>query len=414
MSHPPHRAERDAHKDGDHVELGECPAVSYPMQRQDPFHPPAEYEALRAQGPVVPARLSFAGDRPAWLVTRFKEAREVLADTRFSSDSRLPGFPVRRAHSTLIRMDPPDHTRYRDMINHEFVGRRVAELRPVIEDLTDRLLDDIARGPARSDLLPALAMPLPSLVICHLLGVSYADHVFLQERTADALRATSTAEEIDEAVADLGRYMDRVVQSKLDTPGDDIISRLVTDHVRTGACTPEVAADLARLLLVAGHVTTVNMIGLGILTLLQHPEQLDELRHNERLTGPAVNELLRHLTITPSLARVATQDVEVGGTLIRAGEGVMILLSSANRDEREFHDPATFDIHRKERVNLALGWGPHLCLGAALARLELQIVITRTLRRFPGLRLAVDLDTIPFRHKVNIYGVHELPVVWDE
>ncbi|NEE50547.1 cytochrome P450, partial [Streptomyces sp. SID8455] len=136
-------------------------------------------------------------------------------------------------------------------------------------------------------------------------------------------------------------------------------------------------------------------------------EQLQELRADERLIGPAVNELLRHLTITPSLARVATEDVEVGGTLIRAGEGVMILLSSANRDEREFLAPDTFDIHRTERGNLALGWGPHLCLGAALARLELQIVISRTLRRFPSLRLAVDLDSIPFRHKVNIYGVHE-------
>ncbi|MET8544520.1 cytochrome P450 [Kitasatospora sp. NPDC004799] len=396
------------------METPECPVVRYPMERQDPFHPPAEYAGLRARAAVVPAALSFAGDRPAWLVTRFQEAREVLSDTRFSSDSRLPGFPVRRAHSALIRMDPPEHTRYREMVNHEFVGRKVAELRPIIQELTDQLLDAIAEGPARSDLVPALAMPLPSLVICHLLGVSYADHVFLQERTADALRATSTPEEIDEAVADLGRYMDGVVRAKIDRPGDDIISRLVTDHVRTAGCTPETAADLARLLLVAGHVTTVNMIGLGILTLLRHPEQLAELRADERLIGPAVNELLRHLTITPSLARVATEDVEVGGTLIRAGDGVMVLLSSANRDEREFVDPDAFDIHRTERGNLAFGWGPHLCLGAALARLELQIVISGVLRRFPSLRLAVDLDSIPFRHKVNIYGVHELPVVWNE
>ncbi|WP_410631012.1 cytochrome P450 [Amycolatopsis sp. cmx-4-83] len=389
----------------------ECPVVTYPMERTDPFHPPPEYAGLRERAPVVPARLSFRPGHDAWLVTRYREARQVLDDTRFSSDSRLPGFPVRRAHSALIRMDPPEHTHYRAMLAPEFVGRRVAELRPVVHRLTGRLLDALDSGPAEVDLVPTLAMPLPSLVICHLLGVSYADHVFLQERTAAALRATSTPEEIDQAVADLGDYMDGVVREKTANPGDDLLSRLVAEQVRTGRCTPEVAADLARLLLVAGHVTTVNMIGLGLLTLLRNPRQLEELRADERLAAPAVTELLRHLSITPSLARVATEDIEVGGCLIKAGDGVMILLSSANRDEREYADPDRFDIHRAERQNLAFGWGPHLCLGASLARLELQVVLTAVARRFPRLELAVDLDDIPFRHKVNIYGVHELPVV---
>lgn len=271
---------------------------------------------------------------------------------------------------------------------------------------------DIAAGPSLVDLVPTLAMPLPSLVICRLLGVPYDDHAFLQERTAAALRAESSQEEIDRAVEELGDYMDGVVRRKARDPGDDLLGRLIANHVRTGECPLERAADLARLLLVAGHVTTVNMIGLGVLTLLRHPGQLERLRADPRLIGPAVNELLRHLSITATLSRVATQDIEVGGTLVRAGEGVMVLLSSANRDERAFESPDRFDIHRAERGNLAFGWGPHLCLGAALARLELKIVFGAVIRRFPTLRLAVELDDIPFREKVLIYGVHALPVTW--
>ncbi|MBC7975169.1 MAG: cytochrome P450 [Myxococcales bacterium] len=382
------------------------------MTRQDPFHPPFEYARLRAEGPVVRAKLAAEQGRLVWLVTRYEEAKQVLSDTRFSSDCRRPGFPSRRTFSAMIRMDPPDHTHYRRMLNGEFGASRIAELRPLIQELTDGLLDRIAAGPSPVDLVPTLAMPLPSLVICHLLGVPYSDHVFLQERTTAALRADSSQAEIDGAVDDLGRYMDGVVRRKARDLGDDLLSRLIADQVQAGGCTLDAAADLARLLLVAGHVTTVNMIGLGILTLLQHPQQMRQLRADPQLVVPAVNELLRHLSITATLSRVATEDLAVGGTMIRAGEGVLVLLSSANRDERAFDAPDEFDIHRAERGNLAFGWGPHICLGASLARLELRVVFDSVLRRFPNLACAVPLDDIPFREKVLIYGVHELPVTW--
>ncbi|MEU3199947.1 cytochrome P450 [Streptomyces sp. NPDC006996] len=394
-------------------ELARCPIVNYPMERVHPLHPPADYTHLRSTTAVVRAHQTFDGGRDIWLITRYREAKEVLNDTRFSSNSRLPGFPVRRTPSALIRMDPPEHTTYREMLNAEFVGRRVTQLRPAVQELVDQLLDGIEEAGQPCDLVPMLAMPLPSLVICRILGVPDADHVYLQERTTAALRADATEAQIDEAVEDLGRFMDTAIERKFSEPGDDILSRLIEEQVRTGRCSRETAADLARLLLVAGHVTTVHMIGLGILTLLEHPDQWEELRAHPELIGSAVNELLRFLTISPTVSRVATEDIEVDGVMIRAGDGVTVLLSSADRDPLQFYDPDLFDIHRKDGGHLAFGFGPHLCLGAALARMELQVVIGAVLKRFPSLRLTNDLDAINFRNRAMFYGVHELPVTWE-
>jgi cytochrome P450 len=388
------------------------PRIAFPMRREDPFHPPGEYARLRDEAPVMLARMAEEPARTVWLITRYAEAEQVLTDTRFSSDCRRPGYPQRRTFSALIRMDPPEHTRYRRMLMPEFTEKRIAGLRHVIQELSDQLLDKIVGGDRSVDLVPALAMPLPSLVICRLLGVSYNDHAYLQERTNAALRADSTAEDIDRAVADLGDYMTDVVHRKAKDPGDDLLGRMIVNHVRTGACSLATAADLARLLLVAGHVTTVNMIGLGMLVLLRHPTQSDHLRSDPRLIVPAVEELLRHLSITATLSRVATQDIDVGGTLIRKGDGVLVLLSSANRDERVYEAPDEFNIHRPRRRNLAFGWGPHICLGMPLARLELQIVFASVMRRLPSLRVAAEIENIPFREKVLIYGVHSLPVTW--
>jgi cytochrome P450 len=381
------------------------------MARDDPFHPPPEYASLRNNAAVVQANLGAEGRR-VWLVMRFEEAKQVLTDTRFSSDSRHPSFPVRRTYSALIRMDPPEHTRYRRMLNAEFSSSRMRELSPAVVELTKGLLDGMATGPQPTDFMRAVAMPLPSLVICHLLGVPADDRDFLTERTAAALQADASQSQIDQAVADLGEYMDDVVRAKARHPGDDLLGRLIRNHVERGQCTLDTAADLARLLLVAGHVTTVNMIGLGMLVLLRHPDQLAKLRRHPDRIERAVEELLRHLSITATLSRVATADIEVGGVLIREGEPVMVLLSSCNRDERAFDRPDALDLFRSAEKNLAFGWGPHLCLGAALARLELGLVLNEVIRRFPSLRVAVPLEEIPFREKVLIYGVHELPVTW--
>lgn len=386
-------------------------APLYPMQRDDPLHPPNSYRDLREHGPVVDARMRDTGKK-VWLVTRYQEAMQVLLDTRFSSDCTRSGFPVKRTPSALIRMDPPDHTKYRRMLSSEFTKHRMSELEPVIQDLTDRLIDDMVASGQAADLVHALARPLPSLVICHLLGVPDEDHEFLQDQTTEALRTDATDEEIDAAVNNLGAYMQRVVFGKLGRTDDDILCRLLNKYHASGECSLETAADLARLLLVAGHVTTVNMIGIGLLTLLENSDQLTALRSDLGGIEGAVEELLRFLSITATLARVASTDLEIGGTAIKEGDGVLILLSSANRDRLVFDRPDAFDLTRENSQHLAFGWGPHICLGAPLARLELQAVFSTLLRRFPTIILDTDFSRIPFREKVLIYGVQSLPIRW--
>ncbi|MEU8901142.1 cytochrome P450 [Nocardia sp. NPDC048505] len=389
-----------------------CPIATFPMARTDPFHPPPEYARLRAESAIVRARMQSTGN-DIWLVTRYEEAKIVLSDTRFSSDPRSPGFPVMRPPSALMGMDPPEHTEYRRILQGEFSSRRIGQLKPVVERLTQRLLDDIERQTQPVDLIPALALQLPSLVMCLLLGVGEEDHQFLESRTLAAFGISATAEEMRAAVGELRAYITNVVTVKAADPGDDLISRLIIEQVRPGILSEGQVADIAGVLLFAGLITTVNMIGLGILTLLRHPDQAQALRQEPALIGSAVNELLRHLSVTATVSRVATHDTEIGGTKIRSGDGVMVLLSSANRDELAFDDADRFDIGRGERGNVAFGNGPHLCLGAALARMELQVVIGAVLQRFPSLRLAVDLERIPFRLQETIYGVYELPVTWE-
>ena len=388
------------------------PIARYPMRREDPLQPPFAYARLRERGPVALAELGGRPGANVWLITRYNEAKQVLADTRFSSDFRRPGFPVKRSPGGLIRMDPPEHTRYRRMLNAEFSERRMAELQPIVQQLTDDLLDKIAAALGPVDLVPTLAVPLPSLVICKILGVPYEDREFLQERTALALSVQASQSEVNQAKNELGRYMDELLRYKRSDRGEDLLTRLVSNHVEPGACSMETAADLARLLFVSGHFTTVSMIGIGILTLLQYSEQWRRLRQQPDMIGPAVEELIRYHAIAATVVRVATDDIEVGGAIIRSGEGVMVLLSSANRDRLAFERPDTFDINRSDGRHIAFGWGPHMCIGAALARLELRTVYASVIRRFPGLKLAVELKDIPFKEKGLIYGVHALPVVW--
>lgn len=383
----------------------------YPMQRDDPLHPPTPYRELRERGAVVKAEMRDTGQK-VWLITRYREAMQILLDTRFSSDCTRPGFPVKRTPSALIRMDPPDHTKYRRMLSGEFSNRRMKELTPLIQGITDRLIDDMEATGQSGDLVKSLAKPLPSLVICHLLGVPDEDHEFLQDQTTEALRTDATAEEIDAAVDNLGSYMEDIVSSKIGGSDDDILCRLLNKHYASGHCSIETVADLARLLLVAGHVTTVNMIGIGLLTLLENPDQLAELRSGLRGIGETVEELLRFLSITATLARVASTDLVIGDTLIKKGDGVLVLLSSANRDEQVFRHANDFELTRDDSQHLAFGWGPHLCLGAPLARLELQIVFSTLLNRFKEIKLNTDFSNIPFRHKVLIYGVQSLPIRW--
>jgi cytochrome P450 len=392
----------------------------FPMARAAscPFDPPPE---LRARAPVTRVRL-WDGSTP-WLITGYADGRALLGDPRVSADTTRPGFPhtsaagrARRTQArTFIGMDDPDHARLRRMVTATFAIRQVEALRPPIQRIVDELIDALLAGPRPVDLVEAFALPVPSLVICQLLGVPYADHDFFQRRSRLLVNREVPTERVMAAQGELIEYLDGVIAAKLAAPADDLLSRLAVERVATGELSQREAAVMAVLLLIAGHETTANMIALGTLALLEHPDQLAALRAAEDPTAiaGAVEELLRYLSIVHSgRRRVALEDIEVGGQLIRAGDGIVVANDLANRDEQPFSDPDRLDIHRDARGHVAFGFGVHQCLGQPLARVELQVVYGTLYRRIPGLRLAVPLEQIPFKHDGAIYGVYELPVTW--
>ncbi|WBQ02129.1 cytochrome P450 [Kribbella sp. CA-293567] len=397
-------------------------APAYPMTRgRCPFDPPPELDRLQAEEPLSRTTL-WDGSTP-WLVTRYDHSRQVLADPRISSDPRNDGFPFsteaqsrnRGQFTAFIVRDDPEHAAQRRLVTADFMIKRVEAMRPRIQQLTDGLIDDILAGPKPVDLVEALALPLPSLVICELLGVPYDDRALFHRLGKLLLRRENTAEQSQAASQELRDYLRDLVNRKNEGPADDLLSRLIVEQLRPGRMTIDDVVDMALLLLIAGHETTANMIALGTVALLEHPDQLDALRaaDDPKVVAHAVEELLRYLTIVHNgRRRVALADLEVGGQLIRKGEGVIVATEIANRDEEAFPEPDKLDIHRSARHHVAFGYGVHQCLGQPLARVELQVVYRTLYRRIPTLALAVPLDQVPFKHDMSIYGVHALPVTW--
>jgi cytochrome P450 len=392
----------------------------YPMARASgcPFDPPP---ALRTLAPVSRVRL-WDGSTP-WLIARHADTRAILADPRVSADVRRTGFPhssagaqARRTRAgSFISMDDPEHARLRRMVTGTFTIRRVEALRPSIQRIVDERIDALLAGPRPVDLVQAFALPVPSLVICHLLGLPYADHDFFQRRARVLVSRDQAVERVIAAQDELTEYLDAVIADKLAEPADDLLSKLAAAHVAGGELSRRDAAHMAVLLLIAGHETTANMIALGTLALLEHPDQLAALRDSDdpALIAGAVEELLRYLTITHSgRRRIALEDIEIDGHTIHAGDGIVLASDAANRDENAFSDADRLDVHRDARGHLAFGFGVHQCLGQPLARVELQVVYGTLYRRIPGLRLAVPLEQIPFKHDSSVYGVYELPVTF--
>jgi len=380
-----------------------------------PFDPPPAYDLAREQDPVAPVRL-FDGSA-AWMLTRHEDVRAVLQDRRFSADATKAGFPflspgrreLATGNPTFIRMDDPEHARLRRMLTSDFIIKRVEEMRPQVRAIAVELLDAMTRDRDHADLVAEFALPLPSLVICLLLGVPYQDHAYFQKCSSTLLNANSTAEQVHQARDDLNTYIKQLAESKRDSGEEDIISRLM----RREDLSPDEVATMGTLLLVAGHETTANMTSLSILTLLRDPEQMARLRSDPSLIRGAVEELLRYLSIVHTgLPRVATEDVELNGRTIRAGDGVLLMINTANRDSEAFPDADSLDVGRDARRHLAFGFGVHQCLGQPLARAELQIALDVLLTGLPNLRLAVPFEEIPFRHDMLIYGVHRLPIAW--
>ncbi|MGX1101431.1 cytochrome P450 [Amorphus sp. MBR-141] len=393
--------------------------LAFPIPRTKPLDPPAEYAGLRAETPFLKVRL-WDG-KEAWLVSRYEHFRAILSDPRFSADITRPNYPTisagmgvaRGKYRSLISMDPPEHTVQRRMIAGEFTIKRIESMRPRLQAIVDDLIDRMLARGGPADLVADFALPFPSLAICELLGVPYADHDFFQSRARILVAHTTTTEQANAATVELCDYLRSLIREKDRNPTDDILSRLVVQRVRTGAMSEEELVGLSRFLLVAGHETTANMTAMGALLLMQHPEQRQELRDEPELMPQAVEELLRYLDVTHlGRRRVATEDVRLGDHLIRVGEGVVVLSVSANRDEDVFERPDEFDIHREARHHVTFGYGVHQCLGQPLARVELQIALGTLIRRMPGLRLASPMESLHFNEDMFIYGLRALPVQW--
>ncbi|MGR6919243.1 cytochrome P450 [[Actinomadura] parvosata] len=394
----------------------------FPMPRaaRCPFDPAPELSHKAAEAPVTRVRL-WDGSTP-WLITRYADARATLADPRVSVDVTHPGFPHTNAISrardaemkTLMQMDAPEHVAQRRLMTADFTIRRMEGLRPRIQQIVDDLIDDMLAGPNPADLVQALALPVPTLVICELLGVPYADRAFFQRAAGALVMDENDPAQAVAAAEELNAYLDDLVERKNAEPGDDVLSRLAVEEYRTGGMTRRDISTMGQLLLIAGHDTTANVIALGTAALLAHPDQLAAVREGDpALVAGAVEELLRYLSITHTEARrVAREDIEIGGHLIRKGEGVIVVKSTANRDPAAFPDPDTLDVRRQARHHIAFGYGPHQCLGQSLARVELQVVYGTLYRRIPTLALAIPLDDLTFKHQAVFYGVHDLPVTW--
>ncbi|MDQ0595712.1 cytochrome P450 [Streptomyces canus] len=392
---------------------------SIPVQRAKgcPFDPPPELSELRETEPVCPVTMPDGTD--GWLLTRYDDIYATLRNHEtFSSRGELRTSPIgtmlfaRRPAEVgnLAAMDPPDHTRLRRKLQGKFTTKRVARLADPITQIVNERLDEMERMGAPVDLVETYSLPIPSLVICELLGVPYGDREEFQSRTASLLKVGSTMEEYGAAIQGILDIIHELARHKRAHPTDDILSELAQDE----ELSPEEAAFLGLALLVAGHETTANMIALSTFALLQHPDQLALLREDPagRIDN-AVEELLRYLTV-PQFGgeRAALQDVEVRGRQIKKGDVVVPALMAANRDPECFEDPHTFDIGRSAATHLAFGFGVHQCVGQQLARVEMRIAIPALLERFPTLRLGAPADEIEMRTNSFVYGVAALPVAW--
>lgn len=393
--------------------------LRYPMERVCPFDPPPEYAELRKSD--TPTRVRLWDGTTPWLLTRYDDMRVVLSHPRFSAEPLRPGYPhvfagrmvADKADKSFLRLDAPEHDRLRRMVTREFTVKRVEQERPFIQGIVDKLIDNMTAGPKPVEFVEAFAQPLPTEVITHLLGVPYEDHEIFHRATRTQFGSNSTPEEVRASLVELMDYLSELIDRKQIEPQNDVLSRLVVEQLQPGHLDRQAMLNITRLLLSAGHQTTQNMTALGVLTLLRHPDQLAAIKEDPALIRGAVEELLRYSSILHTGARrLALEDIDVNGHLVREGEGVICAIPSANRDETLFPDPDRFDIERDAAPHVAFGYGIHQCLGQVLARVELQIVLRTLFDRLPDLRLAVDFDELRFRHDMFVYGVYELPLTW--
>ncbi|MET8946760.1 cytochrome P450 [Streptomyces sp. NPDC004542] len=381
---------------------------------RDPF---PVYAALRERGPVHRVRVPEGYE--AWLVVGYDAARAALADPRLAKswERASPTLSLVRPASgpNMLNSDPPDHGRLRRLVVREFTPRRVERLAPRIEEITDTLLDAmLARPDGRADLVEALSFPLSMAVICELLGVPELDRAAFRTWSTDVFSHPDPAAR-KAASREMGDYLNRLLDDRRRTPGEDLMSALIRATDEGGdRLSPGELTGTAWLLLVAGHETTANLISAGVLALLTHPEQLAALRADMTLLDGAVEEMLRYDgPVEAATFRFATESVDIAGTVIPGdGEPVLVVIADADRDPARFPGPDRFDIRRPPRGHLAFGHGIHHCLGSPLARTEARIAVRALLRRCPGLALDVHPAAVTWRRGMLVRGPRRLPVRW--
>ncbi|MFF5447817.1 cytochrome P450 [Streptomyces sp. NPDC012888] len=402
-----------------HREHTPAEPVDLPTRRAAgcPFDPPAGLAELRQRSPLV--RMAYPDGHVGWLATGYSTVRAILADPRFSSryelihypfpggpEGPLPPAPV----GDMTGMDAPEHTRFRRLLMGRFTVRRMRQLTERVTEITAEHLEALERRGPGADLVEVFARPIPAVMICELLGVPYADRARFADHAHTTMSMDVTPEERYAALTGLVAYMEELVAAKRAEPTDDLLG----DLARDSGLTDEELVGIGGFLLAAGLDTTANMIAHGTFALLSNPSQAEALRADPDLAPQAVEELMRYLTVAPTGIKSALEDVELDGRLIRAGESVTLSFEAANRDPERFRDPDVLDLHRAAAGHLGFGHGIHQCLGQQLARVQLTVALPALLGRFPTLRLAVPADEVPLRTNMNVYGVHRLPVTWDD
>ncbi|WP_276207683.1 cytochrome P450 family protein [Paludifilum halophilum] len=380
------------------------------------------YAELRAKDPVY--RITMPDGQTGWVITRYQDAVSALKDNRLvknprglisSEDMVLSTMERDFITRHMLSSDPPDHTRLRSLVHKAFTPRMIEGLRQRIEQIVHGLLDE-AEQRKRMDLIDDFAFPLPIIVICEMLGIPVQDRDRFREWSNAVIRATNHPERMQEAVPSIRAFIDYLrdlFDKRRGRPGDDLISALLHVESEGEQLTENELYSTVFLLIVAGHETTVNLIGNGVLALLEHPDQMDKLKNDPGLIRSTIEEMLRFYSpVEVATNRWAAEEVELHGKRIPKGDMVLVVLASANRDENRFDEPDRFDITRGANRHIAFGMGIHYCLGAPLARLEGEIAVNTLLQRMPDLRFGVDPKTLKWRPSYLMRGLIHLPVTW--
>lgn len=391
---------------------------TYPASLPERLDPDPLLAQLRREEPLSRVQLPYG--EPGWLATRYEDVRTVLGDPRFSRAAAVGRDeprtrPQLSPPGTILSLDPPDHSRLRRLVTKAFTVRRIEALRPGVQRIADTLVDAmIAAGPPR-DLVADFALPLPVTVICELLGVPYEDRGDFRH-WSDAFLSTTrySVDEVKECARAMHEYMAGLVRARRAEPRDDLISGLVEARDERDQLSEQELISLCQAILIAGHETTASQIPNFVYVLLTHPDQLAAVRDDPALVPRAVEELMRFtpLGAGAGIPRYATEDIELGGVLVRAGEPVIPAIGSANHDERVYADPTRLDLHRDAPSHIGFGHGAHHCLGAPLARMELQVALATLLTRLPGLRFAAGDDGIDWKSGLSTRGPERLMVAW--